>query len=222
MKKCIQIIGLILLGVLIYGSHSISRQVVSDQVVAVKQKVVIDPGHGGSDPGKIGRNEVKEKEINLLIAEKVKDELEKRGIEVVMTRKEDRGLENSKVADMKARVKLINESQARFAVSIHQNSYEDERIKGAQVFYYQHSKEGERLATIMQESLLQLDQGNHRKAKGNETYYLLRRTQIPTIIVECGFLTNPEEAEFLMEEAYQDRLAKSISDGVESGLKEEN
>ena len=96
---------------------------------------------------------------------------------------------------MKARVAVINETAPVLAVSIHQNSYHQEGVKGAQVFYYTHSEEGKKAAELMQEALLVLNTENNRKAKANDTYYLLKRTEAPTIIVECGFLSNWEEAE---------------------------
>ena len=119
---------------------------------------------------------------------------------------------------MKERVKLINDTAPDLAVSIHQNSYSGEEVHGAQVFYYTHSADGEKLAEIMQKALLSVDRDNHRKAKADSTYYLLRRTEVPTIIVECGFLSNYEEAEKLVDEKYQKQLAKAIVKGIESCL----
>ena len=112
------------------------------------------------------------------------------------------------------RVKMINETKPVLTVSIHQNSYEDPEIHGAQVFYYSHSREGEAVAKILQESLQEIDPENHRQAKANETYYLLRRTKVPTVIVECGFLTNPEEAEKLSGEEYQEQVAEAVAKGI--------
>ena len=109
---------------------------------------------------------------------------------------------------------MINETKPVLTVSIHQNSYEDPEIHGAQVFYYSHSREGEAVAKILQESLQEIDPENHRKAKANETYYLLRRTKVPTVIVECGFLTNPEEAEKLSGEEYQEQVAEAVAKGI--------
>ena len=123
----------------------------------MRKSVVIDAGHGGSDPGKIGVNKSLEKDINLQIALQVKEKLEKNKIKVVMTRVDGESLSstdaaNHKADDMKKRVKIINESDASIAVSIHQNSYPAEEVKGAQVFYYTHSEEGKKMAEIMQEN----------------------------------------------------------------------
>ena len=181
----------------------------------------LQPAHGGSDPGKIGINGLEEKEVNLAIAQYVKELLKKEKIEVVMTREKDEMLseasgEKTKIGDMKMRVEKINKEKPLLTVSIHQNSYPQEEIKGAQVFYYTHSGEGKKAAEIMQESLLVLDDTNHRKAKANDTYYLLKRTESPTIIVECGFLTNTEEAGLLKQEEYQKKVAEAIVAGIKA------
>lgn len=179
-----------------------------------KTLVVVDSGHGGSDPGKVGINGVLEKDVNLKISKKLKTFLEKKNVEVIMTREDEGGLADSKVEDMKKRVSVINEEKPALTVSIHQNSYSQEAIHGAQVFYYTHSAEGERAAQIMQKALLAADPDNRRQPKANDTYYMLRRTESPVIIVECGFLSNREEAQRLSEEAYQEKIAEAVSEGV--------
>ncbi len=185
----------------------------------------LQSAHGGSDPGKVGINKAEEKDINLKIAKKVKKILEKKGVKVVMTREEDTMLAENKngsqkVQDMKERVKLINNTSPEFAVSIHQNSYHEESIHGAQVFYYKHSAQGEQFAAIMQKSLLAVDKENRRQAKADDTYYLLKKTEVPTIIVECGFLSNHEEAEKLVTDEYQQQIAEAIVKGIEACMKE--
>lgn len=185
-----------------------------------KKTVVVDPGHGGMDPGKIGINDVEEKEINLEISLMLRDKLEKQEIQVVMTRETDQGLydedsSNKKVQDLQRRVELIHEEQPVCVVSIHQNSYPDASVKGAQVFYYEDSTEGKKLAEELQNALIaQVDPENHRQAKGNTTYYLLERTDVPLVICECGFLSNPEEAELLTDQAYQETLTDAIVSGI--------
>lgn len=181
-------------------------------------QVVLDSGHGGGDPGKVGINGALEKDINLKIAKKIETYLKEKKISVFMTRVDEKGLANSKIEDMKARITMINEKNPVLAVSIHQNSYEQESIQGAQVFYYAHSKEGKKAAEVMQESLLSVDSENKRQAKANDTYYMLRRTEVPVIIVECGFLSNKKEAELLNSEEYQEKMAAAICDGVERYL----
>ena len=170
-------------------------------------------------------NEAKEKDVNLKIAKKVKKMLEKKGVKVVMTREDDSSLAkdgegSGKIQDMKARVEMINKTAPQLAVSIHQNSYHEESIHGAQVFYYTHSVDGEKMAGIMQKALLALDKENRRQAKADDGYYLLRRTEVPTIIVECGFLSNQEEADKLVTDEYQKEVAKAVTQGILSCLKE--
>lgn len=179
--------------------------------------VVLDAGHGGSDPGKIGVNQAKEKDINLQIVEYVRENLENEGVEVILTRTDDTA-DESKAADMKERVSLINAKHPDMAVSIHQNSYTDSDVKGAQVFYYTHSEQGKELALVMQEEMCLQDETNTRQAKANDTYYMLKKTEVPTIIVECGFLSNYEEAEKLCEEEYQKKIAEAICSGIIKGL----
>lgn len=182
------------------------------------------PPHGGNDPGKIGVDDSLEKDINLVIAGKVQKILEQQDVEVIMTREEDCGLyeeqtSNKKVQDMKNRCALINETKPDCVVSIHQNSYHEEYVNGAQVFYYGSSTESQKLAEGLQAKLISyVDQENHRQAKANESYYLLKKTEVPIVIVECGFLSNWEEAKKLQEESYQNQIAWAVAMGVISYL----
>ena len=220
MRKKIELAVLLLfLAVLVLLSKNLQKLVSSGNVTAKNKIIVLDSGHGGDDPGKIGVNQAKEKDVNLEIARKIKKRLEKKGWEVVMTREKDEMLGdpqagNNKIHDMKARVEQINKTMPQAAVSIHQNSYQDAQIHGAQVFYYSHSEEGKRMAEVMQKALLKADEENTRQAKANDTYYLLKRTEVPTIIVECGFLSNPEEAAKLVSPKYQEKLAEAIAEGI--------
>ena len=226
MRKKIELILVMLtLAGLVMVSKKLEKYVNSDKVEKKEYTVVLDAGHGSSDSGKVGINGVLEKDINLSISKKTKKYLEKKGIRVVMTRDKDESLAegengNRKVQDMKARVKRINDTKPDLAVSIHQNSYHEESIHGAQVFYYEHSEGGEKDARILQEALLAVDPDNTRQVKANTTYYLLKRTEVPILIVECGFLSNQEEAEKLASEDYQKEIAKAIANGIESCLKD--
>ncbi|MCI8281353.1 MAG: N-acetylmuramoyl-L-alanine amidase [Lachnospiraceae bacterium] len=185
-----------------------------------KTCIVVDAGHGGADPGKVGINGAEEKTINLQIALKLKKLLESEGMEVVLTRTEDGGLyeegaSNKKVADMRKRCEIITKADPVFTISIHQNSYPEEYVKGAQTFYYGKSQEGKELAEVIQNSMIEhLDKENHRTAKANESYYLLKRTPSPTVIVECGFLSNSQEAALLISEEYQEKVAWAVHMGI--------
>ena len=190
--------------------------------------IVIDAGQGGIDPGKVGVNGAEEKVLNLQIALRLKKLLEAEEIEVVLTRTDDNGLyrenaSNKKVEDMRRRCEIIAEAMPVFTVSIHQNSYPEEYVKGAQTFYYGKSAEGKVLAEYIQASMVErLDPENHRTAKANESYYLLKRTQSPTVIVECGFLSNSREAELMTDAEYQEKAAWAIHMGIQQYLSAEN
>lgn len=177
--------------------------------------VILDSGHGGFDPGKIGINGALEKDVNLVLSQKIKKHLEDMGFRVIMTRENEDALADSKVEDLKTRVALINEKNPSIAVSIHQNSYSQESIHGAQVFYYTHSKGGEQAAKILQEAMLEVDPENHRQAKANDTYYLLKKTKGTTVIVECGFLSNQREAGLLVTDDYQEKMAAAVAKGIQ-------
>lgn len=192
-----------------------------DKIPGKKQvTVVIDPGHGGRDPGKIGVNGILEKDLNLMVSLRLESLLKENDINVIMTRTEDTGLysesdSNKKRADMRKRVDIINNSGAVLAVSIHQNSFVEEYVRGAQVFYHGSSVQGKELAIILQDQLIKtLKDGNHRKAKSNESYYMLRMTQCPLVIVECGYLSNHNEAALLSDPEYQEKLAWAVHLGI--------
>ena len=209
--------------ILLSAAYVLSREgarLVAAQKAATKV-VVLDSGHGGDDPGKIGANGVKEKDINLAIARLLKKKLEKQGILVVMTREgendlSDPGAVNAKVQDLQRRVQLIHEKKPDCVISIHQNSYPDAAVKGAQVFYYTTSGEGKAAAEILQNELLEIDPENKKREKANNTYYILKKTEVPTVIVECGFLSNHKEAEKLSDEAYQGKIAEAVVKGIKS------
>ncbi len=152
--------------------------------------IVVDAGHGGIDPGKIGVNNALEKDINLAIALKLERNLKENGIHVVMTRTDDNGLykesdTNKKVRDMKNRLEIIEEAKPTLAVSIHQNSYPDPSVSGVQVFYYKDSVKSREAAEIMQAQMIRtLKPEKERVAKDNGSYYLLKKTSVPIVIVE--------------------------------------
>ncbi len=197
-----------------------SGRAVADKREKERFHVVIDAGHGGLDPGKVGINGAKEKEINLQIALMLADFLEAGDVEVTLTRADENGLydedaPNKKVQDMKRRIGLIEEAAPALTVSIHQNSYPEEYVHGAQVFYYKDSAVGQALAERLQLRLKNdLDPDNKRQVKPNDTYYLLKKTPTPIVIVECGFLSNRGEAQKLCDAYYQEKLAWSIHLGI--------
>ena len=181
--------------------------------------VVIDAGHGGADPGKVGVAGSLEKEINLEIALLLKSILEQQDLEVIMTRETDTELAGTdkgwKLADMKKRVSLINETEPDLVISIHQNSYTTPDIHGAQCFYYSSSESSKQLAQLLQNQIVKsTNQTKIREIKANDDYYLLKKSQPPTVIAECGFLSNPEEEQLLLQPEYQRKMAWAIHLGI--------
>ena len=223
LKALIRVMAVLLIMTSVYYlAYQKAEQSSSEGVVTEKKKItiVIDAGHGGTDPGKVGINGALEKDINLKIAKKVQQFLEMEDVEVVLTRDSDAGLyddnaSNKKVQDMKRRVEIIEGANPILTVSIHQNSYHEEYVHGAQTFYYQGSEQSKALAEKIQQVLLnEVDKNNTRVAKANDSYYLLKKTSVPIVIVECGFLSNSEEAQKLSSDYYQEKLAWAIHLGI--------
>jgi N-acetylmuramoyl-L-alanine amidase len=192
----------------------------SGNVDAEQVCIVLDAGHGSSDPGKVGVNGALEKDINLAITLQLAKILENKGYKVVLTRDSDEILAdkdavNQKREDMVGRVKVIEEAQAALTISIHQNSFSNASVSGPQVFYYAESPQGKEIATALQASLDEiLEPESPRATKANSEYYLLKKTPTPTVIVECGFLSNEREAELLSDELYQAKVARAIYFGL--------
>lgn len=218
-KKLELIMGICLIAAVLYVStQGVSAAAMAKDVEGMK--VVIDPGHGGNDPGKVAVDGSLEKDINLEIALKLGEFLKQKGMEVYYTRQTDMGLYSStavskKAEDLKKRCAIIENTEPDITISIHQNSYTDKNVKGAQVFYYSQSPKAKVLAEAIQSSIKKVaDRKNTRSPKANDSYYMLKRTGSPTVIVECGFLSNPDEAERLQTKAYQTKLVEAIYQGI--------
>lgn len=189
-----------------------------------KQKIIlIDPGHGGIDGGGHSKEGTLEKEINLNISMKLKTSLEKEGFKVFMTREEDKGLydenlkvKQKKIQDLKRRSEMKKETNCDMFISIHQNMYVQSSISGAQVWYAS-NEESKRLANVLQTSLKEnVDPSNNRVAKdAKDQYRILREGDLESsVLVECGFLSNPEEAQKLKDEKYQDKIVDALVKGI--------
>jgi len=180
-----------------------------------KRVVMLDAGHGGKDPGMVAQTGQTEAPINLAITEQIQRYLELGGAVALMTRTDEAALGGNKREDMSARRALADNSAADILVSIHQNSYPDETVRGAQVFYNGNSAEGKRLAESIQTALdASLSPEKAREAKANASYYLLKETDVVAVIVECGFLTNEEEGRLLSRGEYQERVAWAVYTGI--------
>lgn len=169
---------------------------------------------------------MEEKEINLAISLFLKEYLENQGINVILTRESDVGLysessSNKKREDLNNRLEIINDTKVDFAVGIHQNSFTQSQYKGAQVFYYQGSEEGIKLAQSIQSQMIDgLDPTNSRTIKANTSYFLLENSNVPMVIVEAGFLSNPEECTLLSDVKYQKKVAENIGLGIMNYINE--
>ncbi len=185
--------------------------------------VVVDAGHGEPDGGAVGVNGTLEKDINLSIAIKIQEILESRGVKVIMTRTDDNSIHSSdaqtlhekKVSDMHKRESIINNSGADLFLSIHMNSFTDTSASGLHVFYSRNHPEAENLAVSIQDELTNITHAKaHTVKTASETLYLMKSPVPPAILVECGFLSNPQEEELLNDELYQSKIAFAIANAI--------
>ena len=185
--------------------------------------IVVDAGHGVPDEGAESSNGTSEAETNLKIALKLQELLEQSGCTVILTRSDENAiydidsktLRQKKKSDIHNRVKIGNESQADIFVSIHLNKIPQQQYDGWQTFYNAKSEDGRKLAISIQDAIGKTVQTeNNRVAKSIDNIYIIKHVEIPTTIVECGFLSNPEEEKKLLENSYQDKLAWGIYNGI--------
>lgn len=197
---------------------------------SVTRTVIVDAGHGGEDPGKVGNVlGLKEKDISLKIAFKLKELLEQANYKVIMTRQEDileyppetRGVTAKRREDLTRRKKIMDESGADIVVSIHLNSFQESKYYGAQTFYPPNSPNSQKLAMCLQKSLREhVDPSNKREPQlKKEPIIILRDLKTTTTIVECGFLSNAEEEAKLGSDEYQTKLAEAIKLGIDNYFK---
>ena len=185
--------------------------------------IVIDAGHGKPDEGAESSNGTTEAETNLKIALKLQNLLEQSGSSVILTRSDENAiydidaktLKQKKISDIRNRVKIGNESSADIFVSIHLNKIPQQQYDGWQTFYKDGNEQGKKLAEKIQNNLNDaIQKENKRVAKTIDNVYIIKHVEIPTTIVECGFLSNPEEEKLLLEDEYQNKLAWGIYNGI--------
>lgn len=184
--------------------------------------IVIDPGHGGEDGGAVGVTGIKEKDLNLKIALKLKEKLLNSGINVVMTRETDIMLcdknqqKKRKRTDFDNRIKIAQNYNNAIFISIHMNYFEDNSQSGAQIFYSKNNPESKEIASILREELKNsLNPNNKRQIKpSGKEIYLLSNLKIPACLIECGFISNPTEEQLLMSDKYQEKIAETIKNGL--------
>ena len=186
--------------------------------IEFKPTIIIDPGHGGEDGGASTENGILEKDINLSISLMLRDYLQTNGFDVIMSRDSDVSLhENNtsvsrKRSDLKNRVKLFNSSQNNIVISIHQNKFTDSRYFGAQVFYSPNDIKSESLAQCIKNSIKSLKQPDNEREckKASSEILILNESKVPSILVECGFLSNSDESKKLCDLSYQNDMAYCI------------
>lgn len=184
--------------------------------------IALDPGHGGPDSGAKSAAGLNEKNVNLQICHYLRDYLQSSGAYVVMTREIDKdladsnthGLSRRKAEDLHRRLQLVEEKKADVLVSVHLNSIPSERWFGAQTFFNPRVENNKRLAQAIQVELVKNLGNTTRAARPKNDVYLMRESQITTALVECGFLSNPQEAAMLGSKAYQRKLAAAIYYGI--------
>lgn len=191
-------------------------------------KIILDAGHGEPDGGAVGISGTLEKDINLAIVEKLREILESKGVEVVLTREGDSGLQDEsaktirkmKISDMNKRREIIKDSGADLFLSIHMNSFSDESVSGLHIFYDKNHPEIEETAKQIQDSIGEITGAKmHAIKTADESLFLMKNPPIPEILIECGFLSNPEEEKKLCDEKYQSKIAWAIASAVENYTK---
>lgn len=198
----------------------------------IYRKIIVDAGHGEPDGGAVSSDGVKESDLNLQIAKKLEKVLRDNNFDVIMTRSDknnisglndDSTIKSIKSKDLINRVNLANSSGAEFMISIHMNKYEDPKYYGWQTFYSKNSVSGEALAKAIQEGIKETTGiANKREALKIEGIKIVDKTMIPVVIVECGFLSNPDECAKLQNDEYQNQIVNGIMLGIESYLGEKS
>lgn len=223
MKKIMKIVSIMMLSFLVLNISFLKVNAEGNNKV-----IVIDPGHGGIDGGAKSENGVIEKDINLSISLKTKAALESKGYKVIMTRSEDVGLytegkkvREKKIEDLGNRVKIKKENKCDAFISIHQNMFPQKNCKGAQV-WSANNEPSQKLGKIIQQKFKEeVDQNNKREAKVAKKEYKILNDgyEGASVIVECGFLSNPEECELLGKEDYQNKIANTLANAIDEYFK---
>ncbi len=223
-KRLLLVLSMVFVSVFVYFfSNNESKTIQTVSLPVTNKVVVIDAGHGGEDQGAESENGVTEAQTNLKIALKVQNLLEQAGCTVILTRSDENAiydvdaktLRQKKNSDIKNRVKIGNEASADIFVSIHLNKIPQAQYYGWQTFFKQGNEQGQKLATCIQNSLNEaIQRENKRVPLKIDNIYIIKNVEIPTSIIECGFLSNPEEEKLLLQDDYQNKLAWGIYTGI--------
>ena len=211
----LSVMGMLVFSVLWQGSTAVVSHFDKGHIV------MLDPGHGGYDPGAITKQGVYEKLINLQIAQKVKEMLSPSGIGIFLTREEDidyvpdgiKGKATKKQTDLNRRIEMAKEANADVFVSLHVNATATGQESGSETFYHFKSESGKRLAELIQQEMIKIPGMNRRIAKPGD-FYITKNTSMPAVIVEVGYLSNLKEQKKLQQSWYQEQLARAIAKGI--------
>ena len=224
-RKIWVIVVMTFLIIVLIGTGSIKLTAVFSP--SLKNKViVIDPGHGGADPG-AQNSGFKEKDINLDISLRLRKILESKGCIVILTREVDKDFflpgfvlgRMAKRAELNKRINMATENNADLFISVHTNSFPQRNTYGMETYYHLKSATGKALAELIQEQLTRLQSDNKRKAKAGD-YYVINQTKMPSVIVEVGFISNPRERKLLLSNNYRDLIAEAIGTGIDQYFKD--
>lgn len=180
--------------------------------------IVLDAGHGGRDGGSVGVNGTIEKEINLEYVLALKDKLVENGYKIVLTRKNDDGLysefaKNKKTSDMNARFQIIKKANPNLVISVHMNSFSSESARGATTYYRKGDVSGKQCADLIQKSLKSYCGALRSESKVGD-FYMLNCSYYSAVLIECGFISNPEEERMLNTEEYKQKMIDAIYNGI--------
>lgn len=211
----LSVMSMLVLSVLWQGSTAVVSHLEKGHIV------MLDPGHGGYDPGAITKQGVYEKSINLQIAHKVKQMLGPSGMAVFLTREEDidyvpdgvKGKTTKKQIDLNFRIDMAKEAAADVFVSLHVNATASGQESGSETFYHYQSESGKVLAELIQQEMIKIPGMNRRIAKPGD-FYVIKNTSMPAVIVEVGYLSSMKEQKKLQQSWYQDQLARAIAKGI--------
>ena len=176
--------------------------------------IAVDAGHGGADPGAVGVTGTVEKEINLILAQKLKKQLEAKGAVVVMTRTADRVFSDIKKEELEHRAELVKKGKAELFLSLQCNAVPNSELRGAQTFYHPDSEQGKKLAEAIQERFKTKLKNTDREALTLDSAYIMKLLDIPAVMVEVGFLSNPGEEARLKDDAYREKLIAAVYGGI--------
>ena len=224
-KKRIIFLNLVIVCSILFQSFKyIEKNIAVSSIPVSNHIIIIDAGHGFPDGGAMGIDSTTiEANLNLKIALKLQKFLEASNCTIILTRSDENGIydvdadtiRKQKVSDMKNRVKIANNSNAEFFISIHMNKLNESNVSGFQTFYKNQDEISRKLAGCIQNGLNNyIKKDNKKEIKSISNIYLTKNIEIPLVLVECGFLSNEQENNLLKTDSYQDKIAWSIYTGI--------